>query len=228
MPLPGLSFGGAVGLSAVIATSTNTPVDLAALLGVDSSAAVVYRLFVPSGVTQGSTAAATPAIDATGLHADSVGYWFVDGTIVGKGGNGGNGGANGSFVFGGGGGGAGAAVGTGGTATAPATAGADGTATTGGAGGNTAASALVLSQTSPQNGGDAVALSHTVVAVVTGGVRGAGGGGAPGSGVSNGYAGGDLDTNGGGAPVGLKGYAVRLSGSGAWSASGGGTVGTVG
>ena len=234
MPLPGLSGAGHAGLVAVISASSNTPVDLSALLGVDSSAPVVYSLFVSSGVTQGSTSVSTPAIDATGLHADSIGYWFVDGTVVGKGGNGAYVPAGGfpfSLSPGGGGGGAGAAVGVGGAGFAPGTNGSNGTSTTGGAAGvndptPTAAAGATIDA---EDGGDAVHLSHTAVVIVSGGVRGGGGGGGYNSSGFIPQAAGNLDSDGSGnIHFGVKGYAVRLSGTGAWSASGGGTVGTVG
>lgn len=230
MPVPGL--GAAHGGLTLVLDSANTTYDLAAALG-NPSGAVFYTLIVPSGVVRGAPDASNPAIDASGLHVDSEGFWIVEGDVYGAGGAGG-GHTAGVFPLGfspgGGGGGAGTEIGSGGTAVGAGTNGSDGTATTGGSGGsNNAANASIAALVVAENGGDAIALNHSVTVLVTGSIRGGGGGGSHPTLVSDPPGdGGDLDQPGTGSLPGAAGYAVRLSGSGAWSASGGGIVGTVG
>lgn len=239
MSVPGLGFPMS-GRTVSVLSSDTTTFNLADELG-NPTTPVYYTLIVSTGALRGSTTVSSPALDASGLHEDSHGLWRVFGSLVGKGGDGADGNTGIYGVEGAGGGGAGNVVGQGGTATAPATDGADGLLLTGGAGGTsdpTPGPPAVFY--SPENGGDAVKLNHTVECVISGTIRGGGGGGRSGLVIVDtgpvyytAGQGGDLDEdgwfNGSQAGGSSKGYAVRLIGATAsFSYSGSGFVGTVG
>ena len=231
MTIPGLQMPAVASYVVGLDSSDNTPFDLAAAFG-NPAGAINYRLYVSTGAVRGSTTLFVPAIDATGLHADSTGLWFVNGQVVGRGGKGASLTQTGGVTFwplvlGGGGGGAGAQVGAGGTTITDGTAGDPGTLTTGGAGGAAGTISDVADDATPaEDGGDAVWTNHAITAVVEGGVRGGGGGG--GFLVPAGDVGGDLDQPGSGPFSGFAGNAVRLfGGTASFSFSGAGTVGTV-
>lgn len=243
MPLPGL--GGAPGGLVLVLTSANATYDVAAALG-NPSGAVFYTLIVPSGVTRGAADASSPAIDASGLHADSEGYWIVDGDVIGAGGDGGDGQGYfqagppfaGDIGCGGGGGGAGLPAGAAGAGYQNGTNGSAGSTwptTTGGAAGANSDNASNGTQAAvaATAGGDAIRLNHAVTIEFSGNIGGGGGGGAPGTsafGVTlSPGAGGDLGVAGGGTSGGAAGYAIRYSGSGNATINGAGTLyGTVG
>ena len=223
MPVPGLTGGG--GGIVVAITASTQDVDLAALLG-NPSGAVHYMLFIDSGVVVGSSSTSTPALDASGLNAGSVGRWFVNGSAYGAGGDGGNGwafsGGNG-FDGGGGGGGGGSIVGLGGDGAFTGGDGADGTLD-GGTGGQTlVAVSGDITGTPGLPGGDSVTLNHPVTVYVSGNIGGGGGGGDGASDVDSlddGGDGGGLGEDGGngsseGATQGAAaGFAIRYSESG--------------
>lgn len=212
-------------LPSVWIESTTQNVDLAALLG-NPTSKILYSLIVPAAVTVGSSSTSGVSLDATGLTADSVGIWYVLGSIVGAGGDGGNGWAfSGSTPLdgGGGGGGGGSIVGIGGAGAFTAGDGADGTLN-GGTGGQTfITSSGDITGTPGLPGGDSVTLNHPVTMYVSGNIGGGGGGGDGASDVDSGDDGGDgggLGEAGGngsaeGATQGAAaGFAIRYSGSG--------------
>lgn len=234
MAVPGLMGAGHNVLTAVLSASSTTT-DLHAALG-SPSGAVRYHVFVGSGVVLGSTSTSTPALDATGLHVDSVGTWWVDGDIIGCGGDGGEGDGvypTPDFGGGGGGGGAGSTPGGGGSGHANGSNGSNGgtwPTTTGGAAGSNSDNAANTNATgaTPTAGGDGLQLNHAVTIHLSGTIGGGGGGG------DGGYVIGLVPTapaSGGGVGVDSTqpaGYAIRYSGSGAASVTGGTVLGTVG
>lgn len=239
MPVPGLIIPGSSGL-VYYASSGDAGLDLFAALG-SPAGPVVYEFYVAAGVALGAPDVTTPALDATGFHADTVGYWFIDplGEIQGHGGVGGVGSDPESNPGGGGGGGGGAGrlVGTGGAAGGDlGVAGSDGDLVGGGgAGGATDTSDPVTFLTVGDGGvgGDAVHLNHAVTIANAGAIWGGGGGGAggwyqgtlPPAYGRNGGAGGDAGLSGNfGTQIGTvlgdlsfggdAGWAIRYSGSG--------------
>lgn len=156
--------------------------DLHAALG-SPSVPLLYNLTIPSGNEVGAPDQATPAIDASGLHADSIGYWINEGRVAGAGGAGGDAlPASGTSGAGGGGGGAGDVVGTGGTGDPNGSNGADGTATAGGSGGGSVLNIIgAFSSDNAADGGAAVWLNHQIyIDNGSGEIWGGGGGGVGG------------------------------------------------
>lgn len=235
----------------VLNSSANATVDLAALLH-NPIAPLSYQLLVSAAVLRGATDTTLPAIDAQLGVSGAKGYWFIYGDVYGAGGDGGDAEIMDhsspllSYFTGAGGGGAGAPAGIAGAPVAghPLTNANNGTTTTGGTGGVGEVTTHEPATFDPVFtpviwrpggvGGDAVWLDHEVTALVFGNLRGGGGGGdsgAPVDGAIQGLSGGDLDQDGGQQSPTLAanfaGYAVRLFGSGAFSWSGPGVVGTV-
>lgn len=244
MGVPGLTLP--VGLPTVVVPAGNGGFDVAAALG-NPSVPLTYRLFCAPLAAIGAPDNATPAIDATGMHVDSVGFWFRNGAeIQGAGGEGGKGavGIAAPTVGGGGGGGGGAGrlIGAGGLKGADqGTDGSDGDLVgNGGAGGTTSsADGVIVDIYDGTDGGDAIQLNHAVtIDNGAGEIWGGGGGGAGGwylltTGGRHGGAGGDSGQPGElGTQIdsvfseltapGAGGYAIRYSGSGAAVFSGAG------
>jgi hypothetical protein len=189
--------------------------DLAAALGSPSDP-ITYRFIIPAGSVVGGNNRTFPAVDASGLHVDSTGYWFIDGDILGIGGYGADAFPITEWVglptpglkpyveadLGAGGGGAGYWVGAGGALYHNAPAGTNGNAATGGAGGTTYDHPFETdpveagAQSAPLIGGDAVWLNHAATIELVGDIGGGGGGGSHGRICAEGYApggaGGDL------------------------------------
>lgn len=227
MPV-GLITNAGGGIPAVTITASTQNVDLAALLG-NPVSNIEYRLIVLLGVVVGSSVTTSVSLDATGLTADSVGTWDIQGKILGAGGDGGDGwGTIGTDRLdgGGGGGGAGSIIGTGGLGAFTGLDGAAGDADFGGTGGE---SFLVTSGELAGSpgiaGGDSVTLNHPVTINVSGTIGGGGGGGdgafeSDGGFFDDGGNGGDLGEEGGngGSPGATQGaaagFAIRYSGSG--------------
>ena len=181
MSIPGL-LGGSAMLTAVVPAGT-AGFDLAAFFGSPPDP-IVYQLHIPSTVTAGAPTWVFPnfCVDASGLHVDSVGWWFIQGKCLGAGGDGGDGGEIG-LPYGGGGGGAGAIVGAGGLGTANGTDGAPGQEQVGGLPGVNSGTYIGPPQVPSvgNQGGDAVYLSHTITVFGSGQIGGGGGGGGGGT-----------------------------------------------
>ncbi len=198
-------------------------VDLFALFG-SPSFAITYFLYISTGATISSPPLFGGAsLDASGFDPASIGTWFVDGDIIGSGGDGGEGGGftDPGLIFkaGGGGGGAGVPFGIGGFAFfPPATSGIGGTRLTAGAAGANSPElpSFALDSQLGAAGGHAILLNHPVTINLSGLIGGGGSGGDPGVifnlvTIREPTAGTTLGVNGISRPA---GFAVRYSESG--------------
>jgi hypothetical protein len=237
-PIPLLVRDGLEGLSIAYGTSNDVDVhaDIGFIIG-----PVSLTIFVPSGVTIGSTSIANAALDLSGLYDGSRIMLVNQGTIEGKGGAGGDAGSNGLLGLrgsgGGGGGGSGTVGGTAGEgwANPPATDGTAGTSGVAGDGGPGQDDATMTTTRATLDGGpakEAIFMGNSELTIVNAGASifgGGGGGGGGGYRDGNYRAGGDgggpgvvgLDGDGATNPVlgspargvgGPPGFAIRHSG----------------